>query len=173
MKPTVSMILRLGISDRQRARERAWRRSGGCVALPVLGGGARGIGRASRPCRDRGQATVEFALVIIPVLLICLAIVQFGAALHDYVTLTHAADAGARTASVSRDQANGVTLARNATLASASDLSASQLNVTVTPQPWPAGSQITVRATYPYSISILGVVVTSGSLSAQTTARAE
>ena len=116
---------------------------------------------------------VEFTLVIIPVLLICFAIVQFGLMLHDYVTLTHAADVGARVASVSRDQANGVTLARNATIASASGLNTAQLNVTVTPQPWTAGSQITVQATYPYSVNILGFVVTSGNLSAQTSARAE
>ena len=67
--------------------------------------------------RERGQATVEFTLVIIPVLLICFGVLQFGLVLHDYVTLTHAADVGARTASVSRDQPNGATLARNATIA--------------------------------------------------------
>ena len=123
--------------------------------------------------RERGQATVEFTLVIIPVLLICFGVLQFGLVLHDYVTLTHAADVGARTASVSRDQPNGATLARNATIASASDLNSGQISVTVTPQPWVAGSQITVRATYPYSINILGIVVTSGNLSATTSARAE
>jgi Flp pilus assembly protein TadG len=123
--------------------------------------------------RDRAQATVEFTLVIMPVLLICFAILQFGLMLHDYVTLTHAADVGVRVASVSRDKPNGVTLAQNATIASASDLDSAKLTVTVTPQPWSAGSQITVHATYPYSISILGLVVTSGNLSAQTTARAE
>jgi Flp pilus assembly protein TadG len=116
---------------------------------------------------------VEFTLVVIPVLLICFAILQFGLMLHDYVTLTHAADVGARVASVSRDQPNGVTLARDATIASASDLNSANVNVTVTPQPWSAGSQITVRATYPYSVNILGIVVTSGNLSAQTSARAE
>src|SRR5258705_1467245 len=118
--------------------------------------------------RERGQAMVEFTLVIIPVLLICFAIVQFGLMLHDYVTLTHAADVGARVASVSRDQPNGVTLARNATISSASGLNSGQLNVTVTPQPWSAGSQVTVQATYPYSVNILGFVVTSGNLTAQT-----
>jgi Flp pilus assembly protein TadG len=116
---------------------------------------------------------VEFSLVVIPVLLICFAILQFGLMLHDYVTVTHAADVGARVASVSRDQPNGVTLARNAAIASASDLNSSQLGVTVTPQPWSAGSQVTVQVTYPYSINILGIVVTSGNLTAQTSARAE
>jgi Flp pilus assembly protein TadG len=134
---------------------------------------ARRVSRADRLGRERGQAMVEFSLVIVPVLLICFAILQFGLLLHDYVTLTHAADVGARTASVSRDQPNGVQLARNAVIASASDLNAGQLSVSVTPQPWSAGSQITVGATYPYSIDILGIVVTSGNLSAQTTARAE
>ena len=135
---------------------------------------ARGWSLGGVVCRsERGQAMVEFTLVIIPVLLICFAIVQFGLMLHDYVTLTHAADVGARVASVSRDQPNGVTLARNATIASASGLNSGQLNVSVTPQPWSAGSQVTVQATYPYSVNILGFVVTSGNLTAQTSARAE
>ena len=145
----------LSAHDRLRGRARGWS-LGGVVSR-----------------RERGQAMVEFTLVIIPVLLICFAIVQFGLMLHDYVTLTHAADVGARVASVSRDQPNGVTLARNATIASASGLNSGQLNVSVTPQPWLAGSQVTVQATYPYSVNILGFVVTSGNLTAQTSARAE
>jgi Flp pilus assembly protein TadG len=122
---------------------------------------------------ERGQAMVEFALVSIPLLLICFAVIQFGLTLHDYMALTHAADVGARTASVSRGQANGVVLAQNAAKASAPDLKSTNLNVTVTAQTWSVGSQVTVQATYPYSISILGMVVASGNLSAQTTARAE
>ena len=116
---------------------------------------------------------VEFALISIPLLLICFAVIQFGLTLHNYMALTHAADVGARVASVSRAQPNGVTLAQNAAIASAPDLTSANVTVTVTPQPWSAGSQITVKATYPYSINILGMVITSGNLSAQTTARAE
>lgn len=116
---------------------------------------------------------VEFALISVPLLLICFAVIQFGLTLHNYMALTHAADVGARVASVSRDKPNGVTLVQNAAIASAPDLKSANVTVTVTPQPWATGSQITVKATYPYSINILGMVIASGNLSAQTTARTE
>jgi Flp pilus assembly protein TadG len=134
---------------------------------------ARGVSRRVARGSERGQAMVEFALISIPLLLICFAVIQFGLVLHDYMALTHAADVGARAASVSRNQPNGVALAQNAAIASAPDLSSSNLTVTVTAQPWSAGSQIKVQATYPYSIGILGMVVASGNLSASTTARSE
>jgi hypothetical protein len=50
-----------------------------------------------------------------------------------------------------------------------------ELNVFVTPTSanWDPGSDVTVRATYPYSISLLGVVVKSGTLTSSTTERVE
>jgi Flp pilus assembly protein TadG len=116
---------------------------------------------------------VEFALISIPLLLICFAVIQFGLTLHNYMAITHAADVGARVASVSRDKPTGVVLAQNAAIASASGLNTANMTVTVTPQPWSPGSQITVEVTYPYSINILGMTVASGNLDAQTTARTE
>jgi hypothetical protein len=55
---------------------------------------------------------------------------------------------------------------------SASDLNQSNLSVDVS-STWSAGSPVTVTATYPYSISLLGWVVTSGSLTTKTTEAVE
>jgi len=59
--------------------------------------------------------------------------------------------------------------------ASANNLNQSKLKVFVTPTSptWDPGSDVTVRATYPYSISLLGVVVKSGTLTSSTTERVE
>ena len=49
---------------------------------------------------SRGQSLVEFALVLTPLLLLMLAIVQFGLIFNGYVTLSNAVREGARTASI-------------------------------------------------------------------------
>ena len=49
---------------------------------------------------SRGQALVEFALVVLPLLLLIVGIVQFGLLLNANVTLTNAAREGARAGSV-------------------------------------------------------------------------
>ena len=54
----------------------------------------------------------------------------------------------------------------------ATDLKQSDLSVTVT-STFAPGSDVTVTATYPYSISLLGLVVKSGSLHSTTTERVE
>ena len=68
--------------------------------------------RLNRPAR--GQAMVEFATVLLPVLLIVVAIVQFGLLLAAHVTLTNAAREAARAATISRfDMSPGATRASN------------------------------------------------------------
>jgi len=54
----------------------------------------------------------------------------------------------------------------------ATDLKASDLQVTVT-STFQQNSDVTVAASYPYSISLLGMVVKSGRLHSSTTERVE
>lgn len=46
--------------------------------------------------RERGQAMVEFAAVILPIMLVVVGIIQFGLLFNSEVTLTNAAREGAR-----------------------------------------------------------------------------
>jgi len=52
--------------------------------------------------RERGQAMVEFAAVLLPILLIVVGIIQFGLILGANVTLTNAAREAARAATIER-----------------------------------------------------------------------
>jgi uncharacterized protein (UPF0333 family) len=62
---------------------------------------------SARP-RDRGQAMVEFAVVLLPLLVVIVGIVQFGLILGANVSLTNAAREGAREATIYRyNAANG------------------------------------------------------------------
>jgi Flp pilus assembly protein TadG len=125
---------------------------------------------------EDGQAMVEFALVATLLLLILFGIVQFAIAFKDSIALTDAVRAGARKAAVSRTSSDPVGATRQAVLDAATDLNPADVQVYVTPDPspsWAAGSNVTVRATYPYQIDILGIVVASGDLHSETTERVE
>jgi Flp pilus assembly protein TadG len=115
---------------------------------------------------------VEFA-VILPIFVVLLfGIIQFGIVFNNYVTLTDATRAGARAGAVARYDANPSQTATSAVQTSATDLNQSNLNVSVN-STWQPGSDITVQATYPYSINLLGWVISVGTLTSTTTERVE
>jgi Flp pilus assembly protein TadG len=119
---------------------------------------------------------VEFTLVF-PVLAILLfGVIQFGIAFNNYLALTDAVRAGAREAAVARylSPADREPTVVAKVQDAATNLDQSKLQIQVSPSAdWQSGSDVTVKATYPYSISLLGVVVKSGDLQSQTTERVE
>jgi Flp pilus assembly protein TadG len=129
--------------------------------------------RRRRQLRDeRGQAMVEFAVVLPIFVVLVFGIIQFGIVFNNYVTLTDATRAGARAGAVARNDADPTGTATSAVQTSATDLNQSNLNVSVN-STWQSGSDITVHATYPYSINLLGWVISSGTLTSTTTERVE
>ena len=58
--------------------------------------------RRRRPAatKARGQSLVEFALVLVPLLLLILGVVQFGLIFNSHVTMTNAAREGARSGTI-------------------------------------------------------------------------
>jgi Flp pilus assembly protein TadG len=129
-----------------------------------------------RKNNERGQAVVEFAVILPVLLLILFSILQFGIVFNNYIQVTAAAREGARKAAVSRGL--GTSGATNAAIAAAKGaapgLDQSQLTVTLPGSPsFAAGTDVTVQVSYPYSINILGQVVGSGNLTSSTTMRVE
>ena len=122
---------------------------------------------------ERGQTMVEFALVVPILCLVLFGILQFGALYNDYVTLTDATRVGARKAAVSKYDANPEGVAEAAARNSASGLNAAELDIDVDATGWERGESVTVTATYPYEIDLLGIVVASGTLESETTERVE
>jgi Flp pilus assembly protein TadG len=59
---------------------------------------SRAVG--SRRSRERGQAMVEFAAVLLPLILILVAIIQFGFLFSAYVGISNAAREGARAGTI-------------------------------------------------------------------------
>ena len=118
----------------------------------------------------------EFTLVL-PVLAILLfGVIQFGIAFNNYLAVTDAVRAGARQAAVARYLPPGEREAkvRAKVIASADGLDTSKLTITVSASDgWNPGSDVTVTASYPYSINLLGKVVKDGQLTSKTTERVE
>ena len=115
-------------------------------------------------------------------MLLVFGIIQFGILFNNYLTLTDAVRAGARQAAVSRTLPDPVGATKNRVKSAAANLdtSADVLDITVDPtdpntgaHDWVQGGDVTVTATYPYSINLLGFVVKSGHLTSQTTERVE
>lgn len=121
---------------------------------------------------EKGQTLVEFVLVAPVLLLILFGIVQFGVAFKNSVVVTDAVRAGARKAAVSSTASNPTATVQQAVVAAAGDLDTSKLQVVVT-STWRAGDSVTVSASYPYQIDILGIVVASGDLHSTTIERVE
>jgi Flp pilus assembly protein TadG len=121
---------------------------------------------------QRGQTMTEFALVLPILLMLLLAILQFGVVFNHYLTLTDAVRAGARKAAVSRRVASPSATTEAAVRAAATDLKSSDLEVTVT-STFAQSADVTVSASYPYEIKLLGVVVKTGRMHSTTTERVE
>jgi Flp pilus assembly protein TadG len=132
--------------------------------------------------RERGQAVVELALVLPLFLMLLLGIVQFGTVFRDYVALTDATRVGARQAAVSRSiqpESARVPAIVARTENAAVNLSKSKMTITVDPRKingtpgWEQSGDVTVRATYPFRISLFGQVFYTGVLQSRTTERVE
>jgi Flp pilus assembly protein TadG len=121
---------------------------------------------------DRGQTMTEFAIVLPILCLLLFGIIQFGIVFNNYVTLTDAVRAGARKAAVSR-RTDPAGSGESAVRASGANLKQSDLQVTVSAPVLEHGADVTVEATYPYEVNLLGLVVASGRLKSTTTERLE
>jgi Flp pilus assembly protein TadG len=123
------------------------------------------------PRNSKGQTTVELALCLPILCLFLFGIAEFGITFHNYLSLTDAVRAGARVAAVSKTSGQGAA-AEAAVRDAADNLDDSKLDVE-TSSSWAAGSDVTVKATYPYEIALFGLPVYSGTLTSETTERVE
>jgi len=116
----------------------------------------------------------ELALVLPILVVLVLAIAQFGVAFNNYVTLTDAARAAARKAAVSRESGDPQGDCQSAGYAAGADLKNPGSDFLVScSSSWSSGSDVTVTASYPYAISLLGWVVASGRLNTTMKERVE
>jgi Flp pilus assembly protein TadG len=125
---------------------------------------------------EQGQTMTEFALILPIVLVLLFGIMQFGVIFNNYVTLTDAARAASRKGAVSRNLTAGAAKAacENTGHAAGGNLQNWGTDFVLTcSSSWTIGSDVTVTATYPYEVSLLGLVVASGQLNTTMKERVE
>jgi Flp pilus assembly protein TadG len=116
---------------------------------------------------------VEFVIVAPVLLMLLFGVIQFGIVFNNYLTVTDAARIGARKAAVSRQAATPAALTEATVRAAAPGLDEAKLDVEVEAPAWTHGADVTVTASYPYEVSLLGFVVANGRVSSSTTERIE
>ena len=121
---------------------------------------------------EQGQTMAEFTVVLPILITLLFGIIQFGILYNNYVTLTDAARAGARTAVVSRGDSDPAATCANKVRSAADNLTQTNLTVTCT-STWQPGDDVQVEADYPYDLNLFGVVVKSGTLKTLMTERVE
>lgn len=122
---------------------------------------------------ERAQTMTELAIVLPVLCLLLFGVIQFGILWNNYVTLTDAVRAGARKAAVSRHTdpvAAGCAQVRQTAAGLDGTLECSTF---VTGDATRPGADVTVTATYPYEIDLVGIVFASGRIESTTTERME
>jgi Flp pilus assembly protein TadG len=116
----------------------------------------------------------EFALVAPIFVVLLFGIIQFGIIFNHYVTLTDAARAASRKGAVSRQVGDPKGTCEAAGYAAGGNLKNPGTDFKLTcSSSWAPGSELTVTATYPYSVSLMGWVVASGDLNTTMKERVE
>jgi Flp pilus assembly protein TadG len=121
---------------------------------------------------EKGQSMTEFALVLPILALLLFGVIQFGIVFNNYIQLTDAVRAGARKGAVGRHLQNPEGAVIQQVRDASTNLNQDELDVGVTSS-FQQGEDVTVTASYPYSINLLGVVIKSGRLTSTTKERVE
>jgi Flp pilus assembly protein TadG len=123
---------------------------------------------------NKGQALVEFAIILPILLLLILGIVQFGMMINSYLSIQYAAREGARAGIVGSTDSE----IKNLIIADSPGLDSSKLTVTITPDllSRKSGDTLTVGVSYSYNLTIpviSSIFKNSIILSSQTSMRIE
>jgi Flp pilus assembly protein TadG len=121
---------------------------------------------------EKGQSMTEFALVLPILALLLFGVIQFGIVFNNYLQVTDAVRAGARKGATGRHLQNPQGAVIQTVRDASTSLNQSDLNVSVTSS-WQQGEDVTVSASYPYQINLLGLVVQSGRMTSTTKERVE
>ncbi|SHF22609.1 TadE/TadG family type IV pilus assembly protein [Caloramator proteoclasticus] len=102
--------------------------------------------------RKKGQALIEFSILLPIILLIVMGISEFGIMLNSYLTIQNASREGARLGIMGADDNEIV----QAVYSSASHIDTNKLNVTITPNDSnrKSGETLRVRVEYEYDLLI-------------------
>jgi len=157
--------------------------TGACrTAVASNGHGARRAGKRSRFGNQRGNAVIEFTLVVPFLLLVMTGMASFGFALHNDLILTNAVNTGAQQLAFSRGQTNDPCATAYSAISSAAPSLTSSLSLSfvingntyssTTSCPSAAsgmvqGASAQITGTYPCVLAVVGQKFSSCTLQSQ------
>jgi Flp pilus assembly protein TadG len=122
--------------------------------------------------REDGQALTELALTAGFLCLMLLAVWQVGTIFSNYVDMSEAARDGARAAAISgaptssNDAVSLASAQARGQFAAVNSASVPGMTVTIAPVgTWTQGGKVSATVSAPYTLSLFGVAVTSGTMS--------
>jgi Flp pilus assembly protein TadG len=104
---------------------------------------------------EAGAAAVEFALVLIPLLLLVFGIIEFGLILYDKQIITYASGVGARLGTVYPAPNAAAIQANVRNYLTGAGLNAGTATINVTGDQGPSGTNLTVQVVYTYTFIVL------------------
>lgn len=109
---------------------------------------------------EKGQGLVEFALILPVLILILMAIIEFGFMFNSYLSLSNGVREAGRSAALGSNNAAVEVKLKDAS----GSLNPDNLSIIVTPSSRKRGDQITIVATYNYEFitPIIGGIFSSG-----------
>ena len=101
---------------------------------------------------QKGQALVEFAIILPILMLLVMGIFQFGMMLNSYLTIENASREGARAGIIGSSDAE----IQNLIISTSPSLEPENLTVTITPSETnrKSGDTLTVKVTYNYKLTV-------------------
>lgn len=169
--PTIVHVNNAVAATTRRVRACVGSRLATGARTPATGGRRDATTRGAR-LAERGQAMVEFALVVPILITIVFAAIEFGDAYWKYQQLSAATSEGARKAIISRTEPDPVTVVTEATRNAAPNLDPDKMEVSIDTT-WTPGETVTVTSTYPEEITILGITLFDDKLRSVRTMRVE
>lgn len=102
--------------------------------------------------KKKGQALVEFALILPILLLILMGIIQFGLVINAYLTISNVSREGARAAAVGTSYTDVDSLI----ISSAPNLDSNKLTINISPSEGNrrSGETLTAHITYNYKLTV-------------------
>jgi Flp pilus assembly protein TadG len=123
--------------------------------------------RTGRPIRgDRGQALVEFAILVPVLLLLLVGVIQVGFWFWTDIDLQSGTREAGRLLSASKNDASAIQDAENRLAQNLdSDIDPSKLRYSFNPAPagstplWASGTTVTMTVSYPDQLNVMGVAI--------------
>jgi Flp pilus assembly protein TadG len=117
---------------------------------------------------ERGITTVEFAILAPVLLLILLGTIEIGLFIFTMDDVRQATSEGGRQLTLMRNDPNGLQTVESKVASSlGSEVDASKVSYSFSTQPpWAPGAIVTMTVTYPDTLSVMGLNLTSGPIKA-------